>query len=113
MNGCSFFGIYPYTIEKVNDICHTVLCNAGFNIDEIDEIYGRIKEDINRSINPCDEITDTIIQEMFDNTKYELERKFDGLKVEYTVNGFLSSMMINNEYAENFDFCEVKDETLA
>lgn len=108
MSICSFFGIYPNAIEKVNDICYNVLCNAGFNIDEIDEIYVRIKEDIKRSINPCEEITDTIIQEMFDNTKYELERKFDGLKVEYTVNDFLSSMKINGQYAIYFDFDEVE-----
>ena len=109
MNVCSFFGIYPNEIERVSDICSDTLESAGFSNGEIDDVYNEMYEEIYR--NPLDSsttLTNNIIYAMFDVVARVLRDRFNGLDVDYYVNGSDSHLYINHEYADCFDFDEVE-----
>ena len=45
MNTLNFFGIYPDSIERADEICQKVLEHANFNDNEINELYDGIYDE--------------------------------------------------------------------
>ena len=105
MKACNFFGIYPDEIERASDICTETLEHMGLSNNEIDELYDEMYDEF-REMTGCLEsnVTNDLIYAMFNTVKGYINEKFSDLDVSIYVNGYDSDIIINGEYAQNYDF---------
>ena len=109
MNALNCFGIYEDDIDRANEICQDVLCHAGMENryndmmnDTLDYFYD-MKLDYKRNI------TNGLIEGMFNSTRNILMEKYEDIDVAYYINGYDSHLYINNMSADDFDFDELEN----
>lgn len=95
MVSLSFYDIYPQTIENATGTCESALEQAGCTKSEIDDVYLTSKKQAFDSLTAEGNITNCIIDSMFQVTKEVLEEK--GYQVDYYVNGDDSHLYIDGE----------------
>lgn len=109
MNVLNCFGIYEGDINRANEICQIVLNKSGMDSryndmmnDALDHFYDiQLGYEIN--------ITNGLIECMFNSTKNLLIEKYKNIEVDYYVNGYDSHLYINNMGADDFDFEELEN----
>ena len=105
MNTCNFFGIYPDEIERASDICTETLEHMGLSNNEIDELYDNMHEEFYSFCGTTNSnITNELILSMFTVVKEYILERYADLDIDVYVNGYDSDIIINGEYAQNYDF---------
>lgn len=110
MDSLSFFGIYPYELDRADHYCQDVL-NHSRMFNKVDEVFEDALENFyNTSWDVSTSITNALITCLFDEVKKRIEKKYPNLEVDIYVNGIDSDIIVNGENAIDFDFENVIEE---
>ena len=109
MNTLSFFGIYEGDITRANEICQIVLYKSGMDSRYNDMMDDALDYFYDMQLGYERNITNGLIECMFNSTRNILMEKYEDIDVAYYVNGYDSHLYINNISADDFDFDELEN----
>ncbi|MBQ6800131.1 MAG: hypothetical protein IJP08_03365 [Bacteroidaceae bacterium] len=91
-----FYGIYTDAIEKSSKIIDAAFNKYGFSINEIDDAYDIILEDLKKN-GTFEYITNSIIYSNFSVARDLILQKYPDEKIDFYVNCYDSHFYINGE----------------
>ena len=105
---CQYLGIYVDEIENACEQCEDAMERLGFSIDEIDDMNEYAKEELDEILHGIDGITNAIIGAYYRATEYMIHEKYPNLGVSYYVDGFCSSIDVDE--LEKLDEDEIRED---
>lgn len=109
MNVLNCFGIYEDEITRADEICQIVLDKSGMGNRYDDMMNDALAYFYDMQLDCETNITNGLIECMFNSTRNILMEKYKNIEVDYYINGYDSWLYVNDVNADDFDFDELED----
>lgn len=103
------FGIYEDEITRADEICQIVLDKSGMGNRYDDMMNDALAYFYDMQLDYETNITNGLIECMFNSTRNILMEKYKNIEVDYYINGYDSWLYVNDVNADDFDFDELED----
>ena len=98
------FGIYEDEITRADEICQIVLDKSGMGNRYDDMMNDALAYFYDMQLDYETNITNGLIECMFNSTRNILMEKYKNIEVDYYINGYDTWLYVNDVNADDFDF---------